>query len=307
MPFEFTSRVRYSETDPEEKLTLVSLVDYFQDASTFQSEDCGVGTRFLKKQDLAWMILSWQIEILRRPYLAEPITAQTWPYGFKAFYGYRNYALVDAGKNYLAKANSVWALIDLQTGKPVRVAEEHVARYKMEEKLDMEYGPRKLKLPQDCVKREPFTVCRYHLDTNNHVNNGQYIRMAEEYLPEGFETGYLQVEYKKQAHLHDVIYPYVHQDAQTVTVGLCDEAGKPYAVLSHRAADSGSDKAAEKGRTHDTGRRKTGVNHCKRDRIRYLSGRAQGEQRESAVAEKGSGRGDEAGYEGGSIRISGFK
>lgn len=43
MPFEFTSRVRYSETDPEEKLTLVSLVDYFQDASTFQSEDCGSG------------------------------------------------------------------------------------------------------------------------------------------------------------------------------------------------------------------------------------------------------------------------
>ena len=64
---------------------------------------------------------------------------------------------MDAGKNYLAKANSVWALIDLQTGKPVRVAEEHVARYKMEEKLDMEYGPRKLKLPQNCVKREPFT------------------------------------------------------------------------------------------------------------------------------------------------------
>ena len=116
----------------------------------------------------------------------------------------------------------------------------------MEEKLDMEYGPRKLKLPQDCVKKEPFTVCRYHLDTNNHVNNGQYIRMAEEYLPDGFETGYLQVEYKKQAHLHDVIYPYVHQDAQTVMVGLCDEAGKPYAVLSHRAADSGSDGAAEK-------------------------------------------------------------
>lgn len=206
MPFEFTSRVRYSETDPEEKLTLVSLVDYFQDASTFQSEDCGVGTRFLKKQDLAWMILSWQIEILRRPYLAEPITAQTCRMVLRHFTatGIMRWWM---RKNYLAKANSVWALIDLQTGKPVRVAEEHVARYKMEEKLDMEYGPRKLKLPQDCVKREPFTVCRYHLDTNNHVNNGQYIRMAEEYLPEGFETGYLQVEYKKQAHLHDVIYP----------------------------------------------------------------------------------------------------
>ena len=45
--------------------------------------------------------------------LAEQIYAQTWPYGFKAFYGYRNYALLDAGnRNYLAKANSVWALIE---------------------------------------------------------------------------------------------------------------------------------------------------------------------------------------------------
>ena len=128
----------------------------------------------------------------------------------------------------------------------MRVTEGHVSKYKMEEKLDMEYGPRKLKLPKDCVQLEPFTVCRYHLDTNNHVNNGQYIRMAEEYLPEGFETGYLQVEYKKQAHLHDVIYPYVHQDAQTVTIGLCDEEGKPYAVLAHRAAQAGGEGAAEK-------------------------------------------------------------
>lgn len=248
MPFEFESRVRYSETDPEEKLTLVSLVDYFQDASTFQSEDCGVGTRFLKEQDKAWMILSWQIEILRRPELAEPIVSQTWPYGFKAFYGYRNYALLDAKRNYLAKANSVWALIDTKTGKPVRVTEGHVSRYKMEPKLEMEYGSRKIKMPQDCRQLEPFTVCRYHLDTNNHVNNGQYIRMAQEYLPEGFETGYLQVEYKKQAHLHDVIVPYVHQDMQTVTIGLCDEEGKPYAVLAHRAGKTGacSEDAAQK-------------------------------------------------------------
>ena len=39
MAFEFESRVRYSETGPDQKLTLVSLVDYFQDSSTFQSED----------------------------------------------------------------------------------------------------------------------------------------------------------------------------------------------------------------------------------------------------------------------------
>lgn len=234
MPFEFESRVRYSETDPEEKLTLMSLVDYFQDASTFQSEDCGVGMLYLRDRGQAWMILSWQIEILRRPKLGERIFAQTWPYGFKAFFGYRNYALLDGERRYLAKANSVWALIDMESGKPVKVLPEHVACYPMEEKLEMEYGSRKLKVPEERVKCEPFTVCRHHLDTNYHVNNGQYIRMAEEYLPGGFETERLQVEYRQQARLHDVIVPCVHREEGCVTVSLEDEAGKPYAVLEHR-------------------------------------------------------------------------
>ena len=73
MAFEFESRVRYSETGPDQKLTLVSLVDYFQDSSTFQSEDCGAGMNYLYEHDAAWMILSWQIDILRRPVLGEKI------------------------------------------------------------------------------------------------------------------------------------------------------------------------------------------------------------------------------------------
>ncbi len=233
MAFEFESRVRYSETGADRRLTLVSLVDYFQDSSTFHSEECGAGMDYTYGQHQAWMILSWQIEILRRPRLAEKIFTRTWPYGFKAFYGYRNYAMVDGEGNYLAKANSVWALMDLETGKPVRVSQDHISRYVMEPKLDMEYGSRKLQAPRESEAKEPFAVCRYHLDTNNHVNNGQYIRMAEEYLPEGFETRRLVVEYRQQAKLHDVIYPAVYREPDQVTVSLNDEAGKPYAILAH--------------------------------------------------------------------------
>lgn len=233
MAFEFESRVRYSETGADQKLTLVSLVDYFQDCSTFHSEECGAGIDYTQAQKQAWMILSWQIEILRRPRLAEKIITQTWPYGFKAFYGYRNYTMLDGDRNYLAKANSVWALMDMETGKPARVSQEHISRYGMEPKLDMEYGSRKIQVPAESVPREPFTVCRYHLDTNNHVNNGQYIRMAEEYLPVGFETNRLVVEYRQQAKLHDTIYPAVHCEEGQVTVSLNDEAGKPYAILVH--------------------------------------------------------------------------
>ena len=92
VPFQFDSRVRYSEMGLDKRLTLVSLVDYFQDCSTFQSEDYGVGIDVLKEKSRAWMVLSWQIEILRRPVLGEKIVAlwfsrdyEKRPYAFMRF------------------------------------------------------------------------------------------------------------------------------------------------------------------------------------------------------------------------------
>ena len=112
MAYQFESRARYSEMGVDRRLSLEALVDYFQDCSTFQSEEIGCGLEFLQKRHRVWMILSWQIEILRRPELGEKITVETWPHGFKAFYGYRNFALKDEQGEYLAKANSVWVYID---------------------------------------------------------------------------------------------------------------------------------------------------------------------------------------------------
>lgn len=232
MAYQFDSKVRYSETGMDRKLTMVSLVDYFQDCSTFQSEELGCGLDYMAENHLAWMVLSWQIEILRRPALGEKIIVRTWPYGFKAFYGYRNFALLNEQGEYLAKANSVWVLMDLAAGKPCKVISEYTDKYVLEPPLDMEMASRKIKIPQESVVQEAFTVCQHHLDTNNHVNNGQYIRMAEDYLPAGFETGKLCVEYRQQARLHDVITPKVHEEKDQVTVSLCGEEEKVYAVVS---------------------------------------------------------------------------
>ena len=52
--YTFESRVRFSEADHTELLTLPGLVNYFQDCSTFQSEDIGYGVESLKKSGQAW-------------------------------------------------------------------------------------------------------------------------------------------------------------------------------------------------------------------------------------------------------------
>jgi acyl-ACP thioesterase len=231
MAYEFESRVRYSEVDENKELMLTSLIDYFQDCSTFQSEALGIGIDFMQQQGKAWMILSWQVEVLRRPRLGEKIISRTWPYGFKAFYGYRNYALLDEAGHYLAKANSVWALIDVESGHPARALSEYIAGYELEPRLEMAEFSRKIQMPAEGRSMEAFSVVRNQLDSNHHVNNGQYIQMAEAYLPEDFETGFFRVEYRKQARLHDQIVPLVHEENGTYTVSLCDTQGSPYALV----------------------------------------------------------------------------
>ncbi len=234
MAYHFDSRVRYSEVGPDRKLTLVSLVDYFQDASIFQSEERGIGVDFTKAHHCAWMILFWQIDILRLPQLGEKITSWTWTYAFKTFYGWRNFALKDEQNVCLAKAQSVWALIDVEQNCPIRVLPEMISGYGIEPKLEMEYLPRKIHVSGEPEKMEAFPVGKHHLDTNRHVNNGQYIRMAEEFLPEGFETKRLCVEYRQQAHLHDILVPYVYRSEDSVTVSLCSQDGAAvYAIVRY--------------------------------------------------------------------------
>ena len=45
--YAFGSRIRYSETDSEGRLTLNALLNYFQDCSTFHSEDVGLGIGYM--------------------------------------------------------------------------------------------------------------------------------------------------------------------------------------------------------------------------------------------------------------------
>ena len=81
--YSFESRIRYSETDSDGRLTLLSLMDYFQDCSTFQSEDLGVGLSFLRERKVVWVLSSWQIAIERLPEMGERVSVGTFPYDFK--------------------------------------------------------------------------------------------------------------------------------------------------------------------------------------------------------------------------------
>lgn len=206
--YSYQSRIRYSELDAEGHLKIEALLDYFQDCSTFHSEDIGRGIDYLKDKHMAWVLGSWQIVVNRYPKLGEPVTVSTAPYDFKGFIGYRNFLLTDQAGDRLACANTLWTLLDTESGRPVRPTEEMLAPYILDEKLKMDYAPRKIHLPDRMEEGESILIKPHHLDTNHHVNNGQYVRMALDCLNKDCHVRQLRAEYKKQAYLHDVLTPY---------------------------------------------------------------------------------------------------
>lgn len=231
--YELNSRVRYSEVNSGKKLTLSALLDYLQDCCSFQGEDLGIGIEYLEKECVAWVLSSWEIEIVRYPQLGEHIVVGTWPYEFKGFYGMRNFIIKDEHGEVLAKANSVWVFMDTKRMRPTRISEHVIESYrdKMEEPLAGDWGARKLTAPEKCEGKKPMQVAHCHIDTNRHMNNAKYVQVAEEYLPEQFTVGRLRVEYKKSAVLGDMLSPKITEEPEKVTVVLADEADKPCAVV----------------------------------------------------------------------------
>mgnify|MGYP000305492652 CR=1 FL=1 len=179
----YDSRVRLSEVDQDRRMTLNAILNSFQDCSSFHSEDLGVGAAFVEQKKRMWVLSSWKIVIQRYPELAESIRVETAPYEFSKLTGRRNFRMLDGRGEMLACADSLWVYMDAVRKRPCRLEEDVAGAYTMEPRLTcMEYEDGHIQIPEDMTAEETFPVHRWHLDVNHHVNNGQYVQMAAEYL-----------------------------------------------------------------------------------------------------------------------------
>ena len=231
MNYSFNSRVRYSETGEDGRLTLPGALNYFQDCCTFQAESIGLGMEVLKARDRAWVLSSWQVIVDEYPAMGTEIKITTAPYDFKGFMGMRNFTIETADGRLLARANSNWTNLIISKGIPTRLTPADTDNYVLSEKIEMDYAPRKISLPDGMISQEPFQVQKHHLDTNHHVNNCQYVQMAMDYLPANYKIYQMRAEYKQQARLNDQICPGKAEADGVTKILLNDRNNEPYAVV----------------------------------------------------------------------------
>lgn len=221
----------YSVMDASLHMTVPAILDCFQDAAIFEAENGRITMEYLHNRHIVWVLSSWQIVIDRRPGLNERIKIATSPYDFKGFLGYRNFTLTGGEDDVIVRAASIWTLVDTEKHCPAKLTPEMQDAYEMAPKLAMEYAPRKIVLLGDGEEQEHFKVRKYQIDSNQHMNNVEYVRLAMETIPDEAKIRELRVEYRKAALFGDEVTVIVIKAEDKYQVILRDTEGGIYAVV----------------------------------------------------------------------------
>jgi len=194
--------IKYSEMDFDKSLKPFSLLNYFQDIASYNAENLGFGYSAITPKNLMWVLLKYRIEFLQYPVDIYKLRLQTDPRGYNKLFAYRNFRLWD-GEKLLAKASSIWSLIDFTNMSITNIADTidnpYFGKYeKSEEDLNFEKIP-----PLTRVDYEKEFEIRYNdIDVNRHANNGNYIVWALEPLDIEFRTTHklktVDMVYKKE-------------------------------------------------------------------------------------------------------------
>jgi len=214
-------KVTTSTCDSDGKLKLYSALQMMQDCSEMWIDSEQGVKDYFEKENMAQLLASRQVEVIRRPSFKEELTVTTSVYGMKSMFGFRNTFIYDAEGLPCYRTWSMGAFVDKSTGKLKKVDDQTISTMLLEPKLDMNYKDRRIILPKEGgTVLAPIAVQRADIDYNKHVNNANYIRMAMELLPEGFEVKGLRVEYRVPAKLNDQLVPTVYQQDELFIVAL---------------------------------------------------------------------------------------
>lgn len=201
-------KVTTSTCDSEGRLKLYSALQMMQDCSEMWIDSEPEVKAYFARENMAQLLASRQVEVLRVPSFKEELTVTTSVYEMKPMFGFRNTFIYDADGRPCYRTWSMGAFVDKVTGKLKRVDDAVANTLLIEPQLEMNYRDRRIILPKGGGETfAPIAVMRADIDYNRHVNNANYIRMAMELLPEDFEIKELRVEYRVAAKLGDTLTP----------------------------------------------------------------------------------------------------
>ena len=164
--------------DLNDRISIKSILNIFQDVASIHAEEIGVGYLAMLDKNLYWILSRIKIDIIKQPQINQTVIVETWPHEKGRIDFDRDIKILSEDGEILIIGTSKWCVIDtinrtLQRSDNVNYIGEYC--------LDINYNERfgKLNVPSlDSEEKFVYSVLFSDLDHNKHMNNTNYANLV---------------------------------------------------------------------------------------------------------------------------------
>ncbi len=203
--FSYTYSIPYKTLNLDWSIRLSALMDFLQETATRHSEHAGFPMAWFFEEMKGWVITHWDLKIHQYPKWNDTVVVSTWPSLFKGIMADRSFLVTDSQGRVLLEGASRWVFTDLSRRRPIKPPQEMLDGYGVLNAPCFETSfkfPLPLISEMELVRTSQFMTTRRDVDTNNHINNVNYIEWVLDLIPDDLydnrQIRTMQVSYKKE-------------------------------------------------------------------------------------------------------------
>ena len=243
MKFERSYRIGVEDIGFENLATNKTILEIMEDIASVHSASVGLGVKEIQKNNAAWALLDWKVQVIRRHDYDEEVRAVTWSRKADRLLAYRDFKLFDKEDNLIAIGSSRWIYMNLEKRRPMKITADIMDRYESEDVSVFDEEITKIDISNLEDMKEitslNYKLRRRDMDYNGHMHNISYIDIANEVLPEDLyfnkHFSHIRVEYKKEILKDDDVIVKYFQDEDRVIITFETE-NKINAVIEYMNA-----------------------------------------------------------------------
>jgi len=175
---------RWHDTDACRVLRPGAMLTYFEETADLHVRSVGKSLDDMRDENCLGFILARMTIVFHRPVAADVrLAVQTWTSEGRGFSTERNFRALD-GDEVVAEATSMWALVDVNSRRPVKIANAPF-EFQHEPSLVID-APVRVSIPRDMVLERvgERRIAYSDIDYNLHMNNTRYPDMLCDFMPD---------------------------------------------------------------------------------------------------------------------------
>lgn len=210
MVFNYTYRIGLEDCGRENKATNRAILTILEDIAGLHSATVGLGLNEINETGCAWVVLNWQMKIIRRPAYNDELTVYTWSTSADKLFAERDFRITDKNGEAIVIATSRWLYMDINRRRPVRITPEIMDRYESEPETHVfTEKVNRIDPPDTGYIEIPYNILRRDVDYLGHMHNISYLDAAYDVMPEEYFNGpqfnFVSIEYRKELLRNDEV------------------------------------------------------------------------------------------------------